>query len=470
MGADDYSPHCSMPSSSNETELLVEEANSCLRNHGGMFYDACGRKCRTEMSFLRLSQGLELEHVVYGHLFPLLVLFVVVANLLVALVLSQKHMVSPTNVVLKYMAIADLFYKQEERLELWWCYMYKYSMDAVPPVCHNVAMWLTVLLAGQRYISIQYPIQSRQVCSVRNVRLATLMITATSILCGLPKSIDYYFEVYEGWAYVEPGRLVYLKSCLSGFTHFVKIIGSNTFFNLYFWTRVFGFIMLPSSLLIVLNVLLIRGIRTAQRRKDRLLREKRAREAQRQIDSNSTSIMLVMIVSIFLVVNLPQAVFMAMLCVYNTFGISNSFLEGVFPITFLLVSNMLVMATYPINFGIYCFMSSSFRDTFRMLFCKKHWRHRLAGQALGTSTGFTRLSVVRRSDPSLQLSGRYSLTAVSDTGNGVSNKSSSVLPFPPLLQAGRETSSGNMDEQSLVVGINNNCLEDKNLPGDTIFL
>lgn len=100
-------------------------------------------------------------------MFPILVFFVVIANVLIAIVLSKKHMITPTNVVLKYMAIADLcvglvplpwtfFYHSlgnhllEDRLQLWWCYMYKYSMDAVPPVCHNIAMWLTVLLAGQR--------------------------------------------------------------------------------------------------------------------------------------------------------------------------------------------------------------------------------------------------------------------------------------------------------------------------------
>lgn len=100
-------------------------------------------------------------------IFPILIFVVVVANVLVAIVLSKKHMITPTNVVLKYMAIADLcvglvplpwtffyhslgYHLREDRLRLWWCYMYKYSMDAVPPVCHNIAMWLTVLLAGQR--------------------------------------------------------------------------------------------------------------------------------------------------------------------------------------------------------------------------------------------------------------------------------------------------------------------------------
>uniref|UniRef100_A0AC34Q5F6 G-protein coupled receptors family 1 profile domain-containing protein n=1 Tax=Panagrolaimus sp. JU765 TaxID=591449 RepID=A0AC34Q5F6_9BILA len=406
---------------SNITQMA---ALRCLKLEHGSFFDACANVCQKEMIFLRLSHDENLEHLIYGRVFPVLVLLVVVANVLVAVVLSQKHMITPTNVVLYYMAVADLcvgiiplpwnffyhtlrFNEHEEKLQLWWCYMYKYSMDAIPPVCHNVAMWLTVLLAVQRYISIEYPLKSRQICSVRNVRIATFVIAVASFVCGLPKSLDYYYDVFEGWAFVEPGRWIYTRSCLSGMTPFVQSIGPNMFFNVYFWTRVFGFIILPSILLIVLNLLLIRGIRKAQKRKEHLLKEKRAREAQRQIDSNSTSLMLVMVVSIFLVVNLPQAIFMGLLCVYNTFGIQNHLLEGLFPVAFMLASNMLVMLTYPINFGIYCFMSSSFRQTFRALFCRWHQRrHRLGSQMASASnntgnstTLFSRLSI-RYSDPS----------------------------------------------------------------------
>ncbi|VDK28801.1 unnamed protein product [Gongylonema pulchrum] len=123
-------------------------------------------------------------------------------------------------------------------------------------------------------------------------------------------------------------------------------------------------------------------------------RENRAREAQRQTDSNSTSLMLVVIVSIFLIVNLPQALFMGLLCVCTTFGISLKLLEGIFPTAFLLANNMLVMATYPVNFGIYCFMSSSFRRTFKTLFS------RFIGKLpdFTSYAHFTRLSVKRRMD------------------------------------------------------------------------
>ncbi|KHJ87416.1 hypothetical protein OESDEN_12812 [Oesophagostomum dentatum] len=207
-------------------------------------------------------------------------------------------MVSPTNVVLKYMAIAELLvgivplpwtiffytmgnYNKVQNLELWWCYLNKFSMDAFPPVFHNIAMWLTVLLAGQRYVSISYPLHSREISNVRNVRRATLLIAVVSLMCGLPKSFDYFYETIEGWVFTR-GRWKYT-------------------------------------------------------------RERSTEEAARQRDSNSTTLMLVAIVSLFLVVNVPQAAFMGVLCVCETFSIHFSLLEGKFPAVFLLVSNMLVM-------------------------------------------------------------------------------------------------------------------------------
>ncbi|KAI6201764.1 G-PROTEIN-RECEP-F1-2 domain-containing protein [Aphelenchoides besseyi] len=412
----------------NETELL---AINCIQQQQGSFFDACSNQCMSDVYFLYLRQDLGIEHFVYGHLFPVLVALVVLTNGLVVVIYSKKNMLSSTNIILKYMALADLcvglvplpwttFYyslrnyeHEGERVQKWWCYFYKQSMDAMPPIFHSIAVWLTVLLAVQRFISIEYPLRSREICSVKNVRIATAVITLVSVLCGLPKVVDFYYDVYDGWAYVEPGGWQHVQRCISGFTFIVSAVGSNTFFNVYFLTRVFGFIVIPSFLLTILNALLIRGIRKAQKRKELLLREKRAREAQRQIDSNSTSIMLVAVVSIFLLVNLPQAIFMGLLCISSTLGVQSEFFQSKLPATFMLISNML--ATYPINFCLYCFCSSSFRDTFRSIFCRKNWRHRLASNGGSGSAAFSRLSV-RRSDPSVsvQLSGRHSSEAVAE--------------------------------------------------------
>uniref|UniRef100_A0A914XJ22 G-protein coupled receptors family 1 profile domain-containing protein n=1 Tax=Plectus sambesii TaxID=2011161 RepID=A0A914XJ22_9BILA len=415
------------------TDWLRAEGERCLKFKRGSYYDGCQQKCERHYQITALMYHINLESFVYGTVFPILISLVVVANVFVVIVLSNRHMITPTNVVLKYMAIADLCvglvplpwtfyfhtmknYEDLSNLQLWWCHMNKYSMDAIPPVCHNVAMWLTVLLAGQRYISIEYPVMSRSWCRVRNVRLATVAITVMSLLCGLPKSFDYHWKVFDGWALVvQPSptggvsfRWIALRTCVARLTPLVESIGPNAFFNTYFWTRVLGFVILPSVLLIVLNVLLIRGIRRAQKRRRRLLREKRQREAQRQNESNTTSLMLVVIVTIFLIVNLPQAVFMGLLCVNNTFGLMMKLFEGVFPVAYLLTNNMLVMATYPINFAIYCSMSSQFRETFKSLFCRTI-AHNWITQTTMT-TRFGGRSSIRRSDASIPLSGKTSKT------------------------------------------------------------
>ncbi|CAD6185438.1 unnamed protein product [Caenorhabditis auriculariae] len=417
---------CGPNSSSSFNDSYTAVAQFCVGNDYHTYFDGCANKCVRGLQIYSLSHYADPEAFIYGQVFPTLVLLAMFANVAVAMVLSKKHMITPTNVVLKYMAIAELLvglvplpwtlfyftlgnYAKQERLELWWCYLQKYSMDAVPPVFHNIAMWLTVLLAAQRYVSISYPLHSRGACSVRNVRIATVIIAVISLLCGLPKSFDYYYETVDTWVYYD-GTWSYVRSCASGQRALLLLTGETVFFNVYFWTRALGFILLPSTLLVILNVLLIRGIRKAQKRKLRLLREKRSEEAARQRDSNSTSLMLVAIVSIFLIVNLPQAAYMGILCVCETFSIRMSILDGMFPAVFLLASNMIVMATYPINFSIYCFMSSSFRQTFKAMFCsgisKEYERKRDVSAALSDrrSKYCTQLVNITENDPPTEIS------------------------------------------------------------------
>ncbi|VDM75289.1 unnamed protein product [Strongylus vulgaris] len=187
-----------------------------------------------------------------------------------------------------------------------------------------------------------------QRCSLRYVWLMPLNVV--SLMCGLPKSFDYFYETIEGWIFIR-GRWMYtrpekgikltdigfspaLRSCIVGQTPLLHLVGQTLFFNLYFWTRAIGFIILPSVLLVILNILLIRNIRRAQIRKLQLKRiAKYIRQRKNKMESNRCEE----------VVNVPQAAFMGVLCVCETFSIRFSLLEGTFPAVFLLVSNMLVM-------------------------------------------------------------------------------------------------------------------------------
>jgi len=115
-----------------------------------------------------------LDHVPYGafingYFVPLLVLVIVVCNLLVCVVLVRPNMRTATNVVLVAIAFSDLltglwplpvyiwFFAvgaKDEYVPYSWCYAYFCLTDYLPTVFHTTSIWLTVLLAAQRYVCV----------------------------------------------------------------------------------------------------------------------------------------------------------------------------------------------------------------------------------------------------------------------------------------------------------------------------
>ena len=117
----------------------------------------------------------------FGYIMPFLLVLTILSNTLVVIVLSRKHMISSTNIVLLGMAISDM-------LTLlcpapWYLYMYTlgnhekvlspptacyafYWMNEVlPAFFHTASIWLTVLLAVQRYIYVCHPTSARTWCT-----------------------------------------------------------------------------------------------------------------------------------------------------------------------------------------------------------------------------------------------------------------------------------------------------------------
>lgn len=81
-----------------------------------------------------------------------------------------------------------------------------------------------------------------------------------------------------------------------------------------------------------------------------------------RLDSRSTTIMLIMIVSMFLLLEIPLALTTILHVIQNAFQtelVSYSILN-----TIIMMTNFFIIVSYPINFAIYCGMSRQFRITF----------------------------------------------------------------------------------------------------------
>lgn len=124
---------------------------------------------------------IEYAMVMFGYIMPLLLILTIIANTLVVIVLSRKHMITPTNIVLLAMAISDMLtllfpapwyfymYTLGNHDKILFptaaCYAFHCMIEVIPAFFHTASIWLTLLLAVQRYIYVCHPTLARTWCT-----------------------------------------------------------------------------------------------------------------------------------------------------------------------------------------------------------------------------------------------------------------------------------------------------------------
>jgi len=97
----------------------------------------------------------------------------------------------------------------------------------------------------------------------------------------------------------------------------------------------------------------------------------------RSIDSNRTTLMLIVVVTVFLMVEVPVAIVTILHVVLNLFDVFKDIQIDSSLDYIKLFTNFFIAVSYSVNFSIYCSMSKKFRETFRDLFmCGKRKRKR----------------------------------------------------------------------------------------------
>ncbi|KRY79899.1 FMRFamide receptor [Trichinella pseudospiralis] len=344
-------------------------------------YELCDNTCyyNSYVQSLNALWPQQFAYPIYGVVFPILLFLTIVSNVFIVIILSRKHMASSTNRCLLYMAIADLFVgivpfpftffyfslrnfeNEQTELKSWWCYMAHYLMDALPPIAHNIAIWLTVLLAFQRYIFICNPFLAKRLCTLKRVELASACILVISLLFGTLKLYDVEISVFHG-VHVDFG---YTRLCMFQASAILSFFGENALYSSYFWIRATVYVFIPSVMLIIFNALLMREVNVAKQRRKRLAIRRGSNETKSLSENYDINLMLVIVVTLFLVVNLPQGIYFVLVCINQSFDLNLSLFESEYLHLFLMIDNMLIIATYPLNFAIYCSMSSKFRETFK---------------------------------------------------------------------------------------------------------
>ncbi|KAK4473459.1 hypothetical protein MN116_002827 [Schistosoma mekongi] len=151
-----------------------------------------------------------LRNILQTYVQPFVIFFTIITNCLISIVLTYPTMRNSTNIILLGIAICDLltvllplpvylcFLTSNlftEQLTVFKGYSVFYLTTILPTVCHTSSIWLTVLLALQRFIYVQYPLKANQICLCqwRSVQILISLTVIAGFLLQLPHMIVTHF-------------------------------------------------------------------------------------------------------------------------------------------------------------------------------------------------------------------------------------------------------------------------------------
>ena len=192
------------------------------------------------------------------------------------------------------------------------CYMYEFFVETTPQLFHNASIWLTLVLAVQRYIYICQATRARHLCTIPRARKIVVGVIVTAFLHMSPRMFDRTYRIEQGqWVYC--GLLSSLHVCIEGmsdqicvvqFASWINSISHRVYLALFFGSVEFPFIcltilvlfrlrlflvhLLPCLLLLIFNGLLLAGVLQAEKKRSNLVVARARRRGRSATRTNQT--------------------------------------------------------------------------------------------------------------------------------------------------------------------------------------
>lgn len=330
----------------------------------------------------RLKYQLEqTRFVVLTVLVPIVILIGVTGNIMNICVLTRRWMHSSTNCYLTALAICDVLYlcfvfsillnHFDPTLRQDVYYVTYQQLVAVPVsnTLSNSAVWLTLTFTVERYIGVCHPMKGKLWCTPHRAKYINFAVIFAAALLTFPNFFENQVvktQVGNGTAYavsVEP-----------------TAFGSHSVYKIgYSWFNHLLFAFVPFVLLFVFNIMLIHAVATASKRRQLMsglhtsnnTHAQNDRTIRQQREQHKITMMLIVVVIVFLVCQIPQAVANIYLgYVYSKYGDQMPMTMRYRARILGSILNFLVIVNASINFVLYSSFSKKFRRTFRILFCR----------------------------------------------------------------------------------------------------
>ncbi|GMS79843.1 hypothetical protein PENTCL1PPCAC_2018 [Pristionchus entomophagus] len=319
---------------------------------------------------------------VYDSFHPYISVFLCVTgtimNIITVAVLTRPSMISPVNVLLSAVAICDIivmssvfvFVAHFQLIALkrcdpsdftlnWALFMYVHAQTSV--IFHATSIWLTVLLAQIRVLTIRRATKlPTEALSVRATAFISFVVLIVVVAVNVPNFMTTEIANYTASEFL---------SCAQGSENGTDVLPDHAslpvfvavpsadcdLFQLALWTNGLFFKVVPCAMLTVSIIALLRIISDVAHRRRSLAQLMNKKKVPR----DHTTPMLVAVLSIFLLAELPQGVLHIGKVVFT----HETFHQQIYqPLGN--VMDLLSLVNSAVNFIIYCAMSRKFRIVF----------------------------------------------------------------------------------------------------------
>lgn len=323
----------------------------------------------------------DLAFPVYGILVPIITILTLVSNLLVICVFLKKKMRSVTTLFLAGLACSDTL------SVILWCvghlYFYgiksDYTIPVQYPLCvfhdyalylavmfHATSVWLTTTLGVQRCIIVVKPFWGPRLWTMKKSAFMTLMAYLLSVMFFLPL---FFMNEYKEVEITENNT-----------TSFVCGVKLNPFFRkrLYEYSIInYSFRgifvqFLPCTLMLITTFVLAYKLKHGKilQRCISTAVEGPKRDFQHR---QRTTLMVVIIMVIFLVVEIPNGVVFG-IKVYEDLT-NHVIIDNETDYSIAILQNFVLLLSYHCNFWIYVALSARFRETLKVMICRFKVKH-----------------------------------------------------------------------------------------------
>lgn len=144
------------------------------------------------------SRAVPFIHLIQTTILPFFLTLTVIINILLCITLNRPNMRTPTNFILLAISVADLLTGLlplpiltafntdyfDADLTLAKGYLTHYCSVVLPTLFHTISIWLTVLLALQRFIYVVKPLEVHKyaICHYPGVFISTVIISVSALI------------------------------------------------------------------------------------------------------------------------------------------------------------------------------------------------------------------------------------------------------------------------------------------------